>query len=114
MLHPALAMPHMRTSTPRALRSFCPCFMVCWHLAPHPSRPPELLLGAEHYDPKIDVWSVGCIFAELLSGKPLFPGAVGFAAAVSVCACVCACECTPMCPCICVICVLVCMCSFLP
>ncbi len=37
-------------------------------------RPPELLLGAEHYDPKIDVWSVGCIFAELLSGKPLFPG----------------------------------------
>ncbi|KAI8470130.1 MAG: cyclin dependent kinase, partial [Monoraphidium minutum] len=37
-------------------------------------RPPELLLGAEHYDPKIDIWSVGCIFAELLSGKPLFPG----------------------------------------
>ena len=39
-----------------------------------PRRPPELLLGAETYSPKIDVWSVGCIFAELLSGKPLFPG----------------------------------------
>ena len=37
-------------------------------------RPPELLLGAETYGPAVDVWSAGCIFAELLSGKPLFPG----------------------------------------
>ncbi|KAK9842364.1 hypothetical protein WJX81_008632 [Elliptochloris bilobata] len=37
-------------------------------------RPPELILGSEHYGPEIDMWSVGCIFAELLCGKPLFPG----------------------------------------
>nr|CAB3463883.1 unnamed protein product [Digitaria exilis] len=28
----------------------------------------------EHYTPAIDIWSIGCIFAELLTGKPLFPG----------------------------------------
>lgn len=37
-------------------------------------RPPELLLGAEEYNTEIDMWSVGCIFAELLVGKPIFPG----------------------------------------
>ncbi|GFR45407.1 hypothetical protein Agub_g6782, partial [Astrephomene gubernaculifera] len=37
-------------------------------------RPPELLLGAVKYGGEVDMWSVGCIFAELLTGKPLFPG----------------------------------------
>lgn len=37
-------------------------------------RPPELLLGSSDYGPEIDMWSVGCIFAELLVGRPLFPG----------------------------------------
>ncbi|PNY15950.1 cyclin-dependent kinase, partial [Trifolium pratense] len=39
-------------------------------------RPPELLLGATRYGPAVDMWSVGCIFAELLQGhgKPIFPG----------------------------------------
>ncbi|GAQ86098.1 Cdc2-related protein kinase [Klebsormidium nitens] len=37
-------------------------------------RPPELLLGATKYGPAIDMWSVGCIFAELLYGKPILPG----------------------------------------
>ncbi|VVB18070.1 unnamed protein product [Arabis nemorensis] len=37
-------------------------------------RPPELLLGARRYGPAIDIWSVGCIFAELLNGKPILPG----------------------------------------
>lgn len=37
-------------------------------------RPPELLLGATRYGPAVDMWSVGCIFAELLHGKPIFPG----------------------------------------
>ncbi|EKX73839.1 protein kinase domain containing protein [Theileria equi strain WA] len=37
-------------------------------------RSPELLLGAECYHFSCDLWSVGCIFAELLTGKPLFPG----------------------------------------
>jgi len=37
-------------------------------------RPPELLLGATHYTTAIDLWSVGCIFAELLLRKPVLPG----------------------------------------
>ncbi|KAM7262282.1 hypothetical protein ACFE04_021359 [Oxalis oulophora] len=37
-------------------------------------RPPELLLGATKYGPAVDMWSAGCIFAELLYGKPIFPG----------------------------------------
>ncbi|OMO78167.1 hypothetical protein CCACVL1_14610 [Corchorus capsularis] len=44
------------------------CVVTLWY------RSPELLLGAEKYGPAIDMWSVGCIFAELLLGKPLFPG----------------------------------------
>ncbi|XP_039123491.1 cell division control protein 2 homolog [Dioscorea cayenensis subsp. rotundata] len=37
-------------------------------------RSPELLLGDEKYTAAIDVWSVGCIMAEMVTGKPLFPG----------------------------------------
>lgn len=37
-------------------------------------RAPELLLSCADYTAAIDVWSVGCIFAELLGRKPLFPG----------------------------------------
>jgi len=37
-------------------------------------RPPELLLGATAYGPSIDMWSAGCIFAELLLRKPILPG----------------------------------------
>ncbi|KAK9815669.1 hypothetical protein WJX72_007692 [[Myrmecia] bisecta] len=37
-------------------------------------RAPELLLSCEQYTAAIDVWSVGCIMAELLQRKPLFPG----------------------------------------
>lgn len=37
-------------------------------------RAPEILLAAESYDFAIDVWSVGCIMAELFLKKPLFPG----------------------------------------
>jgi cell division cycle 2-like len=37
-------------------------------------RSPELLLGAEKYGPEIDIWSIGCIFGELLTGEPLFQG----------------------------------------
>ena len=38
-------------------------------------RPPEILLGSTRYTYGVDMWSVGCILAELLSGKPAFPGA---------------------------------------
>lgn len=37
-------------------------------------RPPELLLGTRAYGPAVDMWSAGCIFAELLQGRPIFPG----------------------------------------
>lgn len=37
-------------------------------------RAPEVLLNYETYGPPIDVWSVGCIMAELIARKPLFPG----------------------------------------
>ncbi|KAF5185267.1 Cell division control protein 2-like protein [Thalictrum thalictroides] len=40
----------------------------------HWYRAPEVLLGATHYSTLVDMWSVGCIFAELITGKPLFPG----------------------------------------
>ncbi len=37
-------------------------------------RPPELLLGATDYSVGVDLWSAGCILAELLAGKPIMPG----------------------------------------
>lgn len=37
-------------------------------------RSPDLLLGARHYTASIDLWAVGCIFAELLSLRPIFKG----------------------------------------
>lgn len=37
-------------------------------------RAPEVLLGATHYSTAIDMWSVACIFAELVTKQPLFPG----------------------------------------
>lgn len=37
-------------------------------------RAPEILLGGKHYAPAVDIWSIGCIFAEMATGAPLFPG----------------------------------------
>ncbi|OCH92027.1 kinase-like protein [Obba rivulosa] len=37
-------------------------------------RAPEFILGFENLTPAVDVWSVGCILAELLAGKPIFQG----------------------------------------
>jgi len=37
-------------------------------------RAPELLLGVEKYSTAIDVWSLGCIFAEIITKEPLLPG----------------------------------------
>jgi cell division cycle 2-like protein len=42
----------------------------CLNYAP---RAPEILLGATTYSTGVDMWSVGCIFAELLLHEPLFP-----------------------------------------
>lgn len=37
-------------------------------------RPPDVLLGSTDYSTHIDMWGVGCIFYEMVCGKPLFPG----------------------------------------
>ena len=38
------------------------------------SRAPEILLASKRYTMGVDMWSLGCILAEMLLGKPLFPG----------------------------------------
>lgn len=37
-------------------------------------RAPEILLGSTKYSKAVDMWAVGCILAELIAGKPVFPG----------------------------------------
>ena len=37
-------------------------------------RAPEIMLNWMHYNQTVDIWLVGCIMAELLTGRPLFPG----------------------------------------
>lgn len=38
-------------------------------------RPPDILLGSTRYSAPVDIWGVGCIFAEMCTGRPLFCGA---------------------------------------
>lgn len=38
-------------------------------------RPPDVLLGEEHYSFPVDLWSIGCIFAEMAHGRAIFTGA---------------------------------------
>lgn len=45
-----------------------PCMGSRWY------RSPELLYGSRKYDETIDLWSLGCIIAECLTGQPLLPG----------------------------------------
>lgn len=37
-------------------------------------RAPDVLMGSRNYSTPVDIWSIGCIFAEMVTGKPLFPG----------------------------------------
>merc|ERR1712093_701416 len=37
-------------------------------------RAPEIIMGSLKYSKSMDMWSCGCILAEMLNGKPLFPG----------------------------------------
>lgn len=37
-------------------------------------RAPEILLGSTKYSKAVDMWSVGCILGELMTGKSMFPG----------------------------------------
>ena len=49
------------------LRQYTKEVVTLWY------RAPEVLMGG-HYFAAVDLWSVGCVFAEMLVGKPLFPG----------------------------------------
>eukprot|EP00729_Bicosta_minor_P001155 gene1155-12043_t len=49
------------------LKKYTKLVVTLWY------RSPELLLGTNYYSTEIDMWSVGCIFAELLTQKALFP-----------------------------------------
>ena len=50
------------------IRPYTPCVQTLWY------RAPEILLGAKSYSTAIDIWSVGCIFAEMVTTSPLFVG----------------------------------------
>jgi len=41
-------------------------------------KAPEILFGNKKYTEAVDMWSVGCILAELLDGCPIFPGSTDF------------------------------------
>jgi serine/threonine protein kinase len=50
------------------LRSYTHEVVTLWY------RAPEILLGSQFYSIGVDVWSVGCIIAEMFASRPLFPG----------------------------------------
>lgn len=50
------------------LRYKCPQMVTLWY------RPPEILLGSINYKTETDVWSAGCVLAEMYLGKVLFDG----------------------------------------
>jgi serine/threonine protein kinase len=41
-------------------------------------KAPEILFGNKKYTEAVDMWSVGCILAELIDGCPMFPGSTDF------------------------------------
>ncbi|KAG8465609.1 hypothetical protein KFE25_002916 [Diacronema lutheri] len=50
------------------VRSYTHEVVTLWY------RAPDVLMGSRKYSTPVDIWSVGCIFGELASGRPLFPG----------------------------------------
>ena len=70
---------------PRALRQSTGAVVTLWY------RAPELLLGCSDYSPAIDVWALGCVFAEMLRLRPLFHSEQRkgnrYARVLSVCVC---------------------------
>eukprot|EP01100_Stratorugosa_tubuloviscum_P000913 TRINITY_DN1201_c1_g1_i1.p1 TRINITY_DN1201_c1_g1~~TRINITY_DN1201_c1_g1_i1.p1 ORF type:complete len:203 (+),score=102.73 TRINITY_DN1201_c1_g1_i1:481-1089(+) len=51
------------------VRSYSHEVVTLWY------RAPDVLLGSRKYSTPIDIWSTGCIFAEMVTGRALFPGA---------------------------------------
>lgn len=50
------------------VRSYTHEVVTLWY------RAPDVLLGSRKYSTPVDIWSIGCIFAEMCNGRPLFPG----------------------------------------
>jgi serine/threonine protein kinase len=50
------------------LRTYTHEVVTLWY------RAPEILLGGKQYSTPVDVWSIGCIFAEMIRGEALFRG----------------------------------------
>ncbi|KAM5308690.1 cyclin-dependent kinase 3 isoform 2-T2 [Glossophaga mutica] len=50
------------------LRTYTHEVVTLWY------RAPEILLGSKFYSTAVDIWSIGCIFAEMMTCKALFPG----------------------------------------
>lgn len=50
------------------VRSYTHEVVTLWY------RAPEILLGCRYYSTPVDVWSIGCIFAEMITRRALFPG----------------------------------------
>ncbi|RTG83203.1 mitogen-activated protein kinase 1/3 [Schistosoma bovis] len=48
--------------------------MLTEYVATRWYRAPEIMLSSKSYTKAIDIWSVGCIFGEMLNRRPLFPG----------------------------------------
>lgn len=51
------------------VRSYTHEVVTLWY------RAPDVLMGSRKYSTPVDIWSVGCIFGEMVLGRPLFPGA---------------------------------------
>lgn len=50
------------------VRSYTHEVVTLWY------RAPDVLMGSRKYSTPVDIWSVGCIFVEMINGRPLFPG----------------------------------------
>lgn len=50
------------------VRSYTHEVVTLWY------RAPDVLMGSRKYSTPVDIWSVGCILAEMITGRPLFPG----------------------------------------
>lgn len=60
--------PRRGEPSKRPERQYTNCVVTRWY------RPPELLLGEQRYGPSVDMWGVGCVFAEMMRTKPLIEG----------------------------------------
>jgi serine/threonine protein kinase len=47
-------------------------------------RAPELIFGEKYYDTSVDIWAVGCVFAEMILKKPIFCGSTSLDQLVSI------------------------------